>query len=513
MKIMFVTYPLHLRYFQSALSELAARGHDVHLYLTTTKISPLKCDTAYADDLAAKHGITYELASGRTGFWWIFALYLRKVVDYSRYFDPVYDNAPKLKARFAARIPTFSRLVMHLVHRMPGLDIAASAPRFLTPVERAIPCDRAVESAIAIADPDILLVAPLVNCGSEQVDVVKVARRRGIPCALCVESWDNLSNKGLIRIAPDAVLLWNRFQEREAIAMHGIRADTIHVTGAQCFDCWFEKTPAISRASFCQTAGIGSDQPFLLYACSSSFIAYHDREIDLVERWIDAVRSHAPPPWNKAGILIRPHPQNAASWRRVDFSQYENVAIWETVSTGFVLDEQAQEDYFHSLYFCSGVVGLNTSVFIEAGILGRPVFTFATPEFGDTQAGTLHFHYLLEEGLLHHSESLFAHVDLLASVLDDSSASGLRSQRFVSEFVRPLGVDRPCTPRFADVIEEIGAVPAPAERSSFSLVLLRIVVLPFAIMASVSLFIRRMVGHGRLVVSRDRGRDPIPEIP
>ena len=44
--------------------------------------------------------------------------------------------------------------------------------------------------------PDVMLVSPLVDCGSDQVDVIKAARACGVRTAVCVASWDNLTNKG-----------------------------------------------------------------------------------------------------------------------------------------------------------------------------------------------------------------------------------------------------------------------------------------------------------------------------
>ena len=55
-------------------------------------------------------------------------------------------------------------------------------------------------------------------------------------------SWDHLSSKALLHIPPDRTIVWNDVQKREAMEMHGIAADSIVVTGAQCYDQWFDKT-------------------------------------------------------------------------------------------------------------------------------------------------------------------------------------------------------------------------------------------------------------------------------
>ena len=103
-----------------------------------------------------------------------------------------------------------------------------------------------------------------------------MSRRRVIlvsRAVLAVASWDNLTNKGLIQICPDRVLVWNALQEREAVEMHGIPAERVRKTGAQLYDHWFEMKPSFSRADFCAHAGgLDPDEPIVLYLCSSSFI-------------------------------------------------------------------------------------------------------------------------------------------------------------------------------------------------------------------------------------------------
>ena len=56
---------------------------------------------------------------------------------------------------------------------------------------------------------------------------------------LGVGSWDHLTTKGLIHEVPDRVLVWNEAQKQEAIALHGVPAERVLVTGAQAYDHWF----------------------------------------------------------------------------------------------------------------------------------------------------------------------------------------------------------------------------------------------------------------------------------
>ena len=89
-----------------------------------------------------------------------------------------------------------------------------------------------------------MLLTPLIDLGSSQIDYLRAARALGIPTALCVWSWDHLSSKALIRECPDRVFVWNETQKREAVELHRVPAERVVVTGAQCFDHWFDRTPS-----------------------------------------------------------------------------------------------------------------------------------------------------------------------------------------------------------------------------------------------------------------------------
>ena len=262
--------------------------------------------------------------------------------------------------------------------------------------------------------PDVLLVTPLVDIGSDQVDYVKAARRLGVRSALPVLSWDNLTNKGLIRVQPDEVFVWNEAQKTEAVgdARDRSRTDVI-VTGAMVYDQWFARRPSSTREEFCARVGLDPAKPILLYLCSSPFIA--PDEVNL-HRAVDRGDPRAPDPRVRtAGLLIRPHPENLQPWHRFDEMALENVAVWPRGGASPV-DRDSRNDFFDSMYHAAGAVGINTSAQIECGIVGRPVFSIRTPAYQRTQEGTLHFRHLTTEGggLLHLADDFETHVRQIA---------------------------------------------------------------------------------------------------
>jgi hypothetical protein len=456
MKILFcVTNFGFLRNFQSTLSHLAERGHRLHL---VTDRSDTTGGMQMVQDLVATYpSITYEISPPlRRRLWYAFTSVVRLTLDYWRYLDPRFERAAQLRGRAERQVP---RLSISLV-RLPGLRSTAGRrllTRLLKMVERAIPIRAEVRGLIARENPDVLLLTPLLYFGSRQVEHVRAAQRLGVPSVLAVGSWDHLTTKGLIHEIPDHVVVWNALQKDEAIDLHGVPADRVIVTGAQAYDHWFDRKPSTSRAAFCARVGLPADRSYLLYLCSSPFITPH--EVGFVRRWVTAVRAAASPALRSVGLLIRPHPQNAAQWNGVDWSD-QGVAIWPRAGAN-PIDAGAKAEYFDSMYHSHAVVGVNTSALIESGIVGRRVYSILVDEFSSTQEGTLHFQHLknVEGGLLRLASSLEEHTAQLASTLDSPGAAGddVKVRGFVQGFVRPHGLDVAATPRVVEAIERVGA--------------------------------------------------------
>ena len=126
------------------------------------------------------------------------------------------------------------------------------------------------------------------------------------------------------------------------------------------------------------------------------------------------------------------------------------------------VDEQGRDDYFESLYYSSAVVGITTSAFLEAAVVGRPVMSFYLDDLRPEHEDSLHFQYLVdaEHGLLTMAASLEEHTQQLAGVLAGPPPDMLtRQNRFVHEFVRPRGMDVAATGIVADALERLPEEP------------------------------------------------------
>jgi hypothetical protein len=441
-RVLFLVHNLgKTRHFEGVIQELTDRGHSVVLTAAHKRNKPLKLAGAFRDnprvDVVAN-------PVRRVDEWEPFVRPLRQARDYVRFLDPSYAHADKLAARARAYAPP------GWPERLAGHGMLGGRRRMvkgaLELAEALVPSERYYELFIRSHAPDVVLVTPLIDFGSYQTDYVKSAHRLGIPVAFVPFSWDNLTNRGLMRVVPDRVLAWNEHQKREAVTYHDVPADRVVITGAARFDEFFAMRPATTREGFCARAGLDPSRPFVVYLCSSHFVA--PDEVPFVRRWARAVREHAS--LAGCGILVRPHPANAEPWERADLGGIPHAAVWQEPPR-----VQADPALFDSLHHAAAVAGLNTSAMIEAGILGKSVCTVETEEFAGGQEQTLHFHYLLARngGLVEVAASLEEHLGQLAQGLADPAAGAERSRRFVESFVRPRGIDRPVAPIVADEIE------------------------------------------------------------
>lgn len=492
LKILFVMlHPGYIRNYESVICALAEKGHRIHIEVNQPQ---KQAEDRQGDELVAKYPGTVSLSKKlfpkRALFWHYMAMTIYGGLDYLRYLHPIYADAHKLRERLAARVAfKFGRHLMGLFRFFTRVFGVRVLQRLLVLMASVLPPDRAITEHIRRQAPDIVLVTPLVNIVSHQADVIKSAKALGIRCGLCVASWDNLTNKGLIRIQPDLVMVWNAHQKTEAVELHGVDPARVAVTGAQCYDKWFGRQPSLDREAFLERVGLPAGKPYLLYLCSSPFIA--PEEVGFVEEWARAIRNSGDPALQEMSLLIRPHPQNAGQWRNVDFAHLQAVSIYPRLGANPVSDA-ARNDFFDSIYHASAVMGVNTSTMIESGIVGKPVFTIRDERFRGTQEGTLHFHYLVNGGLLHLAESFDQHLLQLKQALQDGGATTERVLQFIKAFVRPAGLDVPSTPIIVDAIERFGSRPAPPrERTPWGHVPARLMLYPLAVMLNMLMWLKK----------------------
>jgi hypothetical protein len=479
----------YVRNFESVIAALAENGHELILGFERRTDTLPRETRDFVDGLSQAHKGAIEikdLPEPQRSFWSGAARELRAWRDYSRYFLPFHQGA----RRCAERAALYVAPPLRLFGRMPQALRAPAARlvgRFCAWAEEVLPIDTRVRGAISASAPDVVLLTPLIDLDSDQVDYVKSSRDLRIPIGHCVASWDNLTNKGLIKAIPDRVFVWNEAQKAEAVELHSVPTDRVVVTGAQLFDQWFNWAPSRDHRSFCAEIGLNPDRPILLYTASSVFICRN--EVDFVTRWLKALRDCSDGNLRDVQVIIRPHPKatkTLSQWDSEELKALGGVVVFPR-GGHMPLGTQARNDYYDSLYHSAAVVGINTSAMLEAAVVGRRSFTVLLDDIREGQEGMIHFQHLTNDGFLGVAETLDDHICQLSAELAcrGSHASDL-TKRFVGSFLRPYGLNQAATPRFVLELEKMDGLID----DKLSLVakfgwLQRILLLPFVLIAAV----------------------------
>ncbi len=480
--LLLLNSPHFLRPFGNTVQTLAERGHRI----TVGWHSPSARGTeAVVEQLAAHANVTFiEVPARRSDRRYEVNL-LRRTRNYLRYLDTPFRGADKLRNR------AFDRLLrVTLSDESTVVDPALSERGLALPVsdvarmmdalawmETLVPVDPVCAALIADGHYDAVLVSPLVSLNpSTQVEMVKAARNLRIPVGLLVYSWDNLSTKGEMHALPDKVFTWNQVQRDEAITLHHVPAERVVLTGAPRFDEFLARAPEIPRQQFFGSMGLDPGRPTLMYVCSSAFVS--GDELPFIARWVKALRSAPSEAVRACNVIVRPHPDVALVGKDVTgtkldfgFDGLSTIAYRPFDDRGAVVVKTASrtpQGLYECLSHSDAVVGLNTSAEIEAGLLGRPVFSVLAGSAADGQQTTLHFHYLLKEqgGFVEVAESFEQHVAQLGELLELPATERRARQQAVTrrafEFVRPLGADVPVATVLADAIEREMTAPVAA---------------------------------------------------
>jgi hypothetical protein len=458
--LFFVHTANRLRNFEGLVEALAQRNHHVRLAVVD------KGKLVLPPGLDSSSISIVVCPARRRDRWKAYARELRRLRDYLRYLAPEFRRARGLRKRSKEGANYIVSNVLTLVFRWPfTARYVVYADRCLQWIEDHIPSDPVMERFLRDEAPDVVLVTPLVQRGAEyQVDYIKSSHQLGLPVAVLPFSWDHLTNKGLMRVSPDRVFVWNEVQKREAVEFHHVPEQFVDICGGWRFDEFYAREPSMTRDEFCSATGLHPERPIVTYLCSSEFTA-PEEEVFVLE-WIRKIRSSFSPTLRDCGIVVRPYPDKARQWQDVQAGDGVFVMTgkqWQ----GPRMASWSNQSLYESLYHCDAAVGINTSAMIEAGILSKPVFTVVVDRFADGQSRTLHFEYLTRfaGGLAEVAADLDEHCAQLQQALAAGGTGRCaRSDRFTQAFVRPGGLDRPVVPVVLDKIEALrGLQKAPRE--------------------------------------------------
>jgi hypothetical protein len=426
----------YFSYHDTVIHHLCAEGHQVKI-LFDEEHGRVKLDPVIQASMDQFANLSRGEIVRRSDYWRRILYASRELRSYSSYL-----NRPEQSAFYSDRWENYIAGFLKPVVRRSKTARKLVGSRFSQSVlqgfEQLVPPDKKITNLIQEYRPDAIVASPANMRFSEELDYIKAGKALHIPTIISVLSWDNLTTKGIFHVIPDILLTWNQVQADEARQIHHVPAEHIVITGSPFFDKWIDSARLqVDRAAFMSKVKLDPDQPYLLYLGSSKNIAVD--ETWQVKELLDCLRAHPDPAVQRIQILVRPHPSNVEICSAI---QDEGIQVWPRGRTMMgTLD--FWQDFYNSLKYSIGTVGINTTGMIDAVINDRPSATIMSDRYRLTQMQSMHFCQLLRADVLEISHTVPACVEILRDMLAGIDRKKAERSQFIHDFVRPHGPSRP----------------------------------------------------------------------
>lgn len=453
MKVLFVL-DNYIKFYSidDAVRALYARGHKVSIVMGMKQKENFPYDVIQSalQDLPGLE--VFPILTRR--FWRRTALTVREILNYISILDHERERVWDV-LKWRRFLPPF---IWQLLNTSYGGSLIRN-PSFqerLRSWEKKIPVDGRIKHWIKTQAPDIVILSPLINPASVEADYLQAALALGLPSVYALYSWDNLTSKGTFHMIPDRSLVWSRSLALDLTKWHNIPPRQIIVTGAPRFDPWFEGKLTQDRNEFCKIAGLDPKKPFILYV-SSTFLVDSNYNKELSEAIVISEISSALQQHHETEdiqILVRPHPTNSQSVIKsiIDLND-ERIHVYP-LRGEFPDSDGRRRMLYNSIHHSRAVVGVNTTAFLEAAILDKPCITIWMPRFEQTQM-LPHFHHLADADFLDTANGAQEVPLILMRLIDGRDERAGNRRRFVKDFIRPHGMEKPAAEAYADAIEKI----------------------------------------------------------
>jgi len=133
--------------------------------------------------------------------------------------------------------------------------------------------------------PSLVVLANLFD--EPEVHMLRAAKRYGVKNVGCINSWDKVTARCVLRLLPDTMVVFNDTVKEEVIRHDGMRPEDIFVGGMPQFDYYVTevRTP---REKFLADLGLSPQSRFIMYAPIGSSFGNSDwTVIDLLYRLRD----------------------------------------------------------------------------------------------------------------------------------------------------------------------------------------------------------------------------------
>ncbi len=250
------------------------------------------------------------------------------------------------------------------------------ALRALTALERQLAYrlrpTRRFDELFARIRPDLVFNGSQIHGMAAELPM-RVAYRMGIPTAVFVFSWDNLTSQSRIMVPYGDYLVWHDGMRRELLELYPeVGADRVYAAGTPQFDYHFKPELQLGREELCRRIGVDPARPFVLYTTgiANHFFEEH-HHVETVARLLGELQLPARPQ-----LVVRTYAKGTSPEMRALAER----GLPETVFPPVAWDERFQTPRYEDLAVYSSLLrhaalGINaaSTVSLELMAFDKPV--------------------------------------------------------------------------------------------------------------------------------------------
>jgi len=230
--------------------------------------------------------------------------------------------------------------------------------------------DSSFDKFILEYKPDLFFVSNLV--ASEDIRLMKLAKKENIYCIAMTKSWDNVGAKPFIFLYFDKLIVQNEIIKKEANSILGIDYSKINVSGFPQYDIYIDKKLIIKKDDFYKEVSANIKKKLILY--SATGFTWTPHEYEVLEMLNDAIEQGKI--IEPVQVLVRFHPKYPnpeESLKRLPHLICERPGTY--TSDRLAQWEYEKKDVVHlmnSIYHSDICINTGSTMAIEGMIFDKP---------------------------------------------------------------------------------------------------------------------------------------------
>ena len=437
MKIMFLIRSVnHFTFHESTIRYLAKNGHQVHLYFNPewskgfTDRAVKLCSKQYSN-------ISINWYEGRKDIWRKIVIALRETVSLGKYKNQPDQHHFYMDRQYRYLVqccPKPVKLVLTHISIFKPILASYIIQILISLTLKIIPEHKNSRNLIKEQEPDVVVATPANLRYSDETDYLISAKKCNIPTVIPVHSWDNLTTKGTFNFTPDFMLVWNKYQSKEANQIHKIPLNNIVITGSPFMDKWFDQSTKYIKNNRISPP---IKSKYILYLGSSSNIA--PNEVPELCKLADTIQQTNNKNLSNTSILARPHPANEKRFAKIN---HPLIKTWIRGRDELPDSPEAFHEFNTAINESVCVIGINTTGMIDAVLAGKEVIALIPKNYKNSNAyNAAHFKQILNSDIFHEANSIGQCIDILSKIIVKPLKTEEHTKEFIGDFIRPRGIN------------------------------------------------------------------------